>query len=148
MMGTGKPNTFYTNKGDYPDEKWVSLILSTALVSSLVAGCGSNETSDGNVDAAGETKPLKFSISLNTSGNAYTESSKDINTDKWVKELEKRANVDLDIKLIPLKDFDSKMAVMFAGGDIPDVVQNVGGATDNRWRGRFRLVFLCRWMIC
>lgn len=116
-------------------KKWVSLILSTALVSSLVAGCGSNETSDGNVDAAGESKPLKFSISLNTSGNAYTESSKDINTDKWVKELEKRANVDLDIKLIPLKDFDSKMAVMFAYGDIPDVVQNVGGATDKSMAG-------------
>ncbi|OMD03778.1 extracellular solute-binding protein [Paenibacillus sp. FSL R5-0636] len=116
-------------------KKWVSLILSTALVSSLVAGCGSNETSDGNADAAGESKPLKFSISLNTSGNAYTESSKDINTDKWVKELEKRANVDLDIKLIPLKDFDSKMAVMFAGGDIPDVVQNVGGATDKSMAG-------------
>lgn len=116
-------------------KKWASLILSVALVTGLTVGCGSKETSDGNANAGDESKPLKFSISLNTSGNAYAESSKDINNDKWVKELEKRANVDLDIQLIPLKDFDSKMAVKFAGGDIPDVVQNVGGATDKSMAG-------------
>ncbi|OMF38014.1 ABC transporter substrate-binding protein [Paenibacillus sp. FSL H8-0548] len=116
-------------------KKWFSVMMSVALVAGLSAGCGSNETSGGNADAADASKPLKFSISLNTSGNAYAESSKDINNDKWIKELEKRANIDLDIQLIPLKDFDSKMAVKFAGGEIPDVVQNVGGATDKSMAG-------------
>lgn len=116
-------------------KKWVSLILSVTFVTSLTAGCGSNETSGSNAGAGDESKPLKFSISLNTSGNAYAESSRDINNDKWIKELEQRANVDLDIQLIPLKDFDSKMAVKFASGDIPDVVQNVGGATDKSMAG-------------
>lgn len=116
-------------------KKWVSLILAASLLTGVTAGCSSKEKSSGAADAADDTKPVKFSISLTTSGNAYAESSKDINNDKWVKEAEKRTNVDMDIKLIPLKDFDPKMAVMFAGGDIPDVVQNVGGATDKSMAG-------------
>ncbi|MCM2998116.1 putative aldouronate transport system substrate-binding protein [Paenibacillus favisporus] len=116
-------------------KKWVSLILAAALVTGLTAGCGNKSASSGSDDAADASKPVKFSISLTTSGNAYAEGSKDINNEKWVKEVEKRANVDLDIRLIPLKDFDAKMAVMFAGGDIPDVVQNVGGATDKSMAG-------------
>lgn len=115
-------------------KKWISLILAASLLTVGTAGCAGGKTED-PADAADESKPLKFSVSLTTSGNAYAESSKDINNDKWVKEFEKRTNVDVDISLIPLKDFDSKMAVMFAGGDIPDVVQNVGGSTDKSMSG-------------
>ncbi|MCJ8012085.1 extracellular solute-binding protein [Paenibacillus sp. KQZ6P-2] len=115
-------------------KKWISLILASTLLTAGLAGCGGGSKTD-SVDASDESKPIKLSISLSTSGNAYAESSKDINNDKWVKEFEKRANVDVDINMIPLKDFDSKMAVMFAGGDIPDVVQNVGGSTDKSMSG-------------
>ncbi|MGF7048231.1 putative aldouronate transport system substrate-binding protein [Paenibacillus sp. DS2015] len=116
-------------------KKWVSLMLVATLLTGGVVGCSSNNQSDNTSDATGGPQPLKFSISLTTSGNGYAESAKDINNDKWIKEVEKRANIDMDIKMIPLKDFDSKMVVMFAGGDIPDVVQNVGGATDKSMAG-------------
>ncbi|MEI0736438.1 extracellular solute-binding protein [Paenibacillus sp. JTLBN-2024] len=115
-------------------KKWISLVLASALLTVGVAGCGKGSGSEA-ADASDESKPLKFSISLTTSGNSYAESAKDINNDKWVKEFEKRANIDVDIQMIPLKDFDSKMSIMFAGGEIPDVVQNVGGATDKSMSG-------------
>ncbi|WP_339323032.1 extracellular solute-binding protein [Paenibacillus sp. FSL W8-0194] len=115
-------------------KKWISLVLASALLTVGVAGCGKGSGSEA-ADASDESKPLKFSISLTTSGNSYAESAKDINNDKWVKEFEKRANIDVDIRMIPLKDFDSKMSIMFAGGEIPDVVQNVGGATDKSMSG-------------
>lgn len=115
-------------------KKWMTMGLALTLLAAGLAGCGGGGKQE-EAQASDETKPLAFSVFLTTSGNAYAESSKDINSDKWVKELEKRANVDLDITMIPLKDFDSKMAVMFAGGDIPDVVQNVGGATDKSMSG-------------
>lgn len=115
-------------------KKWISLILTSTLLTAGLAGCGGGSQKEA-ADVSDESKPLKFSISSTTSGNAYAESSKDVNNDKWVKEFEKRANVDVDLRMIPLKDFDSKMAVMYAGGDIPDVVQNVGGATDKSMSG-------------
>ncbi|MCP1306131.1 extracellular solute-binding protein [Paenibacillus tyrfis] len=101
-------------------------LISTVLVGSLAvtaAGCGGGKNEGEAPGADGKQGPTKFTISLNTSGNAYAESSTNINEDKWVKKLEKLGNVDMDIRFLPLKEFDQKMAVMFAGNDIPDVVQ-------------------------
>lgn len=101
-------------------------LISTVLVGSLAvtaAGCAGGKNEGEAPGADGKQGPTKFTISLNTSGNAYAESSPNINEDKWVKKLEKLANVDMDIRFLPLKEFDQKMAVMFAGNDIPDVVQ-------------------------
>ena len=33
---------------------------------------------------------------------------------RWVKELEKLTNTDIELTMLPLKDFDSKMTLMFA----------------------------------
>lgn len=116
-------------------KKWVNVGLVTVLSVGMLAGCGGKKDNDASTDANGTKGPAKFSISLTTSGNKYAESSPDINSDKWVQRLEKMANVDMDIRLLPLSDFSQKMAVMFAGNEIPDVVQNVGGANNKSMSG-------------
>jgi putative aldouronate transport system substrate-binding protein len=73
------------------------------------------------------SQPFAFTMSISTGGNKYFESLADINNDKWVLELEKRANVDLNIIPIPDLEFDQKMELIFASNDIPDVVGNLRG---------------------
>ncbi|MFF2482270.1 extracellular solute-binding protein [Paenibacillus sp. NPDC058071] len=113
----------------------------TALAITTIAGCSGNN-SGGNggstnpatnkpaaTNSGGEAKsdPTKFSISLRTLNVSYVEKNPDINKDKYVLELEKMTNSDLDIRLIPHNEYQDKMIQMFATNDIPDVVQGGGG---------------------
>ncbi|MEK8126862.1 extracellular solute-binding protein [Paenibacillus filicis] len=116
-------------------KKIVSSVLAGTLAVSA-AGCSSAPQETGGTQGGTATAgPTKFSISITSGSNAYAESSPNINEDKWVKKLEQLANVDMDIRLIPHKEFNQKMAVMFAGNDIPDAVQTVGGATGKAMAG-------------
>ncbi|WJH34699.1 extracellular solute-binding protein [Paenibacillus sp. CC-CFT747] len=65
----------------------------------------------------------------------YVEKSPDINQDKWVKLVEEKTHTDLDIVLVPHKDFEQKMIQMFATNDIPDVVQGSGGVNGKELGG-------------
>ncbi|MGO4182439.1 ABC transporter substrate-binding protein [Paenibacillus sp. MCAF9] len=67
-------------------------------------------------------EPTKFSIARGTLALKAVESVEDINKDKWVLELEKRTNTDMNIQLLPHKDFKQKISLMFAGGELPDVL--------------------------
>jgi putative aldouronate transport system substrate-binding protein len=117
-------------------KKQLILALTSVLAFGSIIGCSSSgsdkpaestaPTGQGNTAAAG---PTKFSISLRTLNFDYVEKHANINEDKWVKELEKKTNADLDIRLIPHNDYEQKMIQMFAINDIPDVVQ--GGAGTN-----------------
>ncbi|GAB6926539.1 extracellular solute-binding protein [Paenibacillus sp. JCM 10914] len=113
--------------------KW-GLVLISALIAVTAVGCGSKTSDDGAAGAAADGK-LSFTMSMATSGNKHAERSKDVNEEKWVKELETLTNTDIQLTMFPLKDFDSKMTLMFASNDIPDVVQNVGGATSRGMSG-------------
>jgi len=116
-----------------------TLVIVLAIVT--LVGCSSkdatppakNNTSD-NTNASNENKPeekpkdpVKFSISMRTLNVAYVQNHADINKDKYVLELEKMTNADLDIRLIPHNEYQEKMIQMFATNDIPDVVQGSGG---------------------
>ncbi|MEF2245251.1 MULTISPECIES: extracellular solute-binding protein [unclassified Paenibacillus] len=121
-------------------KKITSIALTAVLSATLLAGCGGkadpkpaasnnpSESSNPSPEATDQKKePTKFSISFSTGGNKYFESSADINKDKWVLELEKLTNTDLDIIPIPHKEFDQKMSLIFAGNTVPDVVGNLRG---------------------
>ncbi|MEC0231402.1 type 2 periplasmic-binding domain-containing protein [Paenibacillus alba] len=105
------------------------------LAISMIAGCSSEVADQKKGETAKAKEKLKFSMSVTTSGNKYAEKSADVNKEKWVMKLEELSNTDLDFKMIPLKDFDAKMSLMFASNEIPDVVQNVGGATTKGMSG-------------
>lgn len=123
-------------------KKWASLLLAGVMAAGLLAGCsGKQETSGGQGESKEETKQAaadevtKFSISLRTLNFGHVEKSPDINQDKWVKRLEELTKTDLDIRLVPHKEYEQKMAQMFATNDIPDVVQGQGGVTGKEMAG-------------
>jgi putative aldouronate transport system substrate-binding protein len=121
--------------------KWMACTMAFALTAGLV-GCsmaadkpvpGTSSASPAAASAAPAVPqgPTKFSISLRTLNFDYVEKAANLNEDKWVKELEKKTNTDLDIRLVPHADFEKKMVQMFATGDIPDVVQ-AGASTSGK----------------
>jgi putative aldouronate transport system substrate-binding protein len=112
--------------------KRVFKILAVALFSLiLLVACQSEKTSkkaENTKETEEESKePLKFSISMRTLAFTHVENSPNINEDEYVKELEKLTNTDLDIRLMPHNEYSTKMDLMFASGDIPDVVQTSAG---------------------
>lgn len=109
--------------------------LTLVLAAGALSACGDGEQTPKSGDAAKKEEVQKFSMSMTTSGYKYAEQTADVNKEKWVNKLEELSKVDLDLRMIPLKDFDQKMSLMFASNDIPDVVQNVGGATTKGMSG-------------
>ena len=122
-------------------KKWASLMLTCMFAISLLAGCGGKDEVKEKAPGAAEQQAesgdavTKFSISLRTLNFGYVEQSPDINADKWVKRLEELTNTDMDIRLVPHKEYEQKMAQMFATNDIPDVVQGQGGTTGKEMAG-------------
>lgn len=89
-------------------------LLATVSVGSLSA-CGGD---DGSSTSKG---PFKFTYLRPTWGPAtYTKNG------PYEKELEKRAKVDIDVQIIPVIDFDTKVNTILASGDIPDVLWGLG----------------------
>ncbi len=127
-----------------------ALLLAAAMAATAMAGCGqkeegSKETATGvseSMEDAGDTKaesgeedsgaqeraeggqePLKYSFSMSSQLNEYILQSPDINSDKWVQDFNQRYNTDVTIRLLDHKRFNEEMQMMFASGDIPDVVK-------------------------
>ncbi|TBL78244.1 extracellular solute-binding protein [Paenibacillus thalictri] len=128
-------------------KKWIKVSAASVVAASMLAGCSPEAKpapaaapSGGNTNAAAGTpaKPAektKFSMSMRTLNFTYVEKSPNINEDKWVKKLEEMTNTDLDIVLVPHKEYEQKMIQMFATNDIPDVVQGDGGINGKEMAG-------------
>ncbi|MNO36128.1 Lipoprotein LipO precursor [compost metagenome] len=116
-------------------KKWIGICLTALMAAAAVSGCSDKdkeETAGGTSNAPQKTK---FSISMRTLAFNYVEKSPNLNKDKWVKKLEEMTNTDLDIVLVPHKEFEQKMVQMFATDDIPDVVQGSGGVNGKEMAG-------------
>lgn len=97
---------------------WRKSFILAIIASLALTGC-----SGGPANQTTETLgPVKFSISMSDALNKYMLNSPDINQSKWVKKLEELTNTDMDIKIVSHQEFKQKIALMFAGNDIPDVV--------------------------
>ncbi|MDF2960623.1 MAG: transporter substrate-binding protein [Paenibacillus sp.] len=115
-------------------KKWLLSIVSLSLLASTAAGCSQS----GKQEAESSSKPggkTSFSISFRSGNISYAENHPNINEEKWVKKLEELTNTDLDVRLMPHKEFDQKMIQMFAINDIPDVVQASAGLTNPQLAG-------------
>jgi putative aldouronate transport system substrate-binding protein len=109
-------------------KKWKvipTLLLASAVV---IAGCSSSDPGTGSTapgtdkQAAAPAGPVKFSMALGANKNKVAQNSKDINNEKYILELEKRTNVDLDLKVLQDESYRDSLGVMLASGDIPDVM--------------------------
>ena len=107
----------------YKNKPLIVLLLIFAIT--IIAGCvGSDVTKESDKESDKESSDEKqsISISMRTLALPYVDNHANINEDEYVKKLEEMTNTDLDIRLMPHNDFSTKMDLMFASGNIPDVV--------------------------
>ncbi|WP_246067577.1 extracellular solute-binding protein [Paenibacillus koleovorans] len=109
------------------------LVLMSGVLAATLAACGNKEDSTTNGNASTSTAPsgspaapAKIKVALSTGGLAYVEGSPDINNDKYLKKMEEMANVDLNLSLIQHQNYAQNMTLLFAGGELPDLLQTQG----------------------
>lgn len=103
------------------------ICLLCALV--VFAGCSSKPTgtssSGNNGEGSGEAPTLR--VGQTTAGQQYIEASLAINKDKYVGKARELSGINITIDpLIPWVDYNQKMNLLFAGGDLPDLLQTQG----------------------
>ncbi|MBM7566818.1 extracellular solute-binding protein [Paenibacillus sacheonensis] len=119
------------------------------MIVSLIAGCSSN-SSNGNTGNTGNNgnNGNKGNTADNDGGNAGSSSGKKLSfsylrptwgpatytkNGAYEKELFKQANVDIDVRIIPVVDYDSTIKTTAASGDMPDAVWATG-PVDPFWK--------------
>lgn len=120
--------------------KLFSLLMAFAIVLTAFTGCAKKVTNEPSTDGTQvkatatpvpatpvptpiEEKPLKFSMSVSNGLNEYIMKSPDINKDKWLLEINKRFNCDITLVLIEHGRYNEQMQMMFASGEIPDLIK-------------------------
>lgn len=107
--------------------KVLPVALCTALALSSLAACASKEEPNAGNGASGtQTTPTKIKVGLTTGNLKYVEGSPDLNNDKYVKKLEELSKTDLEFQLIPHENYSQSMTLLFAGGELPDLLQTKG----------------------
>lgn len=114
-------------------KRFLSVLLSVAMVTGLIAGCGSSagqaETSSGDGSAVlGESKTDGEKTKLTALFCAHPLTA-DITTFKWLQEFEDAAGVDIEWEVI-YSDWDQTKPTRFASGDIPDLLFNATNDAD------------------
>ncbi|WP_246079252.1 extracellular solute-binding protein [Paenibacillus piri] len=111
-------------KSNQMKTKLPAVLLSVVMGGSLLAGCssGSGGTTAGTggktAPAAQDNKPL----SIKMFAGLYNEVP-DMNNPYWT-EWQKRTNTKLDIEWVPDGDLKTKMDLLLASGDLPEVVSS------------------------
>lgn len=100
-----------------------SLILGLALLGSVFAGCGKNETGQANsatnAPSAGSTAvkgPTKIKMMNRVNVDVKLENN------PYISEIEKVANVKLEIEAPPINNYNDRLQIVMASGDYPDLV--------------------------
>jgi putative aldouronate transport system substrate-binding protein len=110
------------------NRKWL-FILFLVMLTAFIAGCteekGSEETKSEKEKES--TTDNSFSIAMRTLGTPYVESHPEINDDKFVKEMERLSNTDIQIRLVPHNEYVERMTLMLTSNNVPDVLQASGG---------------------
>ena len=113
---------------------WLAWILAGCLGISCLAGCGNtsgggDETSAASVSTTqGEEKTNGETVKLTALISKHS-LTKDVNEMEWLRLLEEENGVDVEWQQITA-DWDQKKSVMFAGGDIPDILVKATVTTD------------------
>lgn len=128
-------------------KKLLALLLAGCIMTGSLAGCGNSadEGSEGAaVTAAEEEAPAQDKEEVKTENKVKLTAliskhtlTKDVNEMEWLNILEEENGVDVEWQQISA-DWDQKKSVMFAGGDIPDILVKATNTTDfATYRGLF-----------
>lgn len=127
-------------------KKWLALLLAGCMAAGVLAGCGNSQGGGKDTAASSDTsdqggqsgekaeKEEKESASAGekvklTALISKHSLTKDVNEMEWLNILEEENGVDIEWQQITA-DWDQKKSVMFAGGDIPDILFKATATTD------------------
>lgn len=127
-------------------KKWLALLLAGCMAAGVLAGCGNSQGGGKDTAAPSDTsdqggqsgekaeKEEKESASAGekvklTALISKHSLTKDVNEMEWLNILEEENGVDIEWQQITA-DWDQKKSVMFAGGDIPDILFKATATTD------------------
>ena len=119
-------------------KKWLALLMAGCIGIGGLAGCGSAPA--GNTGGeSGQTAPEAGAEAEESAGGGETvplsaliskhSLTKDVNEMEWLRLLEEENGVEVEWQQITA-DWDQKKSVMFAGGDIPDILFKATATTD------------------
>ncbi|MCM3781861.1 extracellular solute-binding protein [Neobacillus mesonae] len=95
---------------------FIMLVLSTVVI---LSGC-SNDAGGGSTSSGESGNSENQPLTIKMFAGLYNEIP-DMNNDYW-KEWEKQTNSKLDIEWVPSGDLDTKLDLLLASGDLPEVV--------------------------
>ncbi len=108
----------------------LAVIMATSMVASVLSGCGSNAAGDGTesgtVDTATSEDGEKVQLSALIAKHSLT---KDVTEMEWLNMLNEELGIEMEWQQISA-DWDQKKPVMFAGGDIPDILIKATAVSD------------------
>lgn len=106
----------------------IKMSLAASLIAGSAVGCSTAPASKGGStsDGAAPKEKTKLKVTLGSEGLQYIEGSQNINEDPYVKKLRELSNFDVQLEVIPHKDFNQKLTLVFAGGELPDLLQTRG----------------------
>ncbi|MET3938202.1 putative aldouronate transport system substrate-binding protein [Paenibacillus sp. PvP094] len=105
------------NKGNKRWTTWLCMFLAVIMLAACTGNNGSGETAGStNSGESGGNQPLDIKMFA----GLYNEIP-DMNNEYWT-EWEKRTNAKLDIEWVPSGDLDTKLDLLLASGDLPEVV--------------------------
>lgn len=105
-------------------QAWGSAALAVVMTSLALAGCGSPDGKSGAGEPAKQASgsdPLKISMMLDFSGKEQPKPDNPVQ-----QAIEKYTNTKLNITEIPSNDYCSKLPVLIASGDMPEVLASCG----------------------
>ncbi|NMO95253.1 extracellular solute-binding protein [Paenibacillus lemnae] len=106
----------------------LSLILITTACSSGTDGNGptSGSANQGSNTSEQTAEAPKITFGVTTAGSQYVEGSANMNEDIHVKKLREMTGIDVQLEMIPYTDYKQNITLLFAGGDMPDLLQTAG----------------------
>ncbi|MDQ0914847.1 extracellular solute-binding protein [Paenibacillus sp. V4I5] len=108
------------------NKKWTKVALAVTVAGTLV-GCSSNNIATSTQGPGqSDSKPVKLKVGIGTEGLQYIEGSPNINEEEYTKKLREISKTDVTLELIPHREFDQKLTLLFAGGELPDLLQTHG----------------------
>jgi len=114
--------------------KVAAIALSAALVFGSIAGCtktgdtkapaAGTKTSGGVTTKTSEAKPvtIKYLHSYHASVDTMTKAGEDLNKNRIAVAHNENSGITVQWEMLPKTDADTKIAMIFAGGDVPDLI--------------------------
>ncbi|MBO2944386.1 extracellular solute-binding protein [Paenibacillus sp. F411] len=116
-------------------QKWVSTGLSIMMLTTMLIGCSGGDgkpvESNAGEEAADLTFPLAEPVTMKFFAEKSDEVKKDYNDLKYYKDLKKATNVNIEWDLVTGQNKVEKKNLMFASGDLPDVIYGAFTLSDS-----------------